>query len=692
METPTPPITPPTQRPRNLLQRGGELVKPMATDLSAVRRRAAIVGSVLLFGVMGLVWRAYTIGVRRHDELAELGNRQQLRTYKVEATRGDVVDRGYIALAVTDRMHKVVVNPRLISAQGRVDDVVTALLGLFPDEDAAYLREEIGRDKAYRQLRMSLDDAQAEQLRAMELPGVTLEPEPHRVYPRRTLAAHVVGRVGAQGKGNLGIEYGMEAMLRGRDAMSPAYFARGKKLLVEGFPDTDVSRGNTVVLTIDSAIQAMAEDAIDELMTTWTPASASVVVLDPSNGEILAMTSRPTFDPNRPVDTLAQTVNHAIQSDFEPGSTMKAITVAAALETGAIRKEESFFCEKGKWKYTEDHSISDTKPSEWLSVSEILAVSSNICTTKIYERLDKQRMYEWAQRFHFGQRPAVELSGATAGLLAPWQTWSDIQGANVSFGQGMTASPLQVAAAFAVLAGGGAYRAPTVVRKVLSPEGDEIPIDRAPKEQIIRAATARTVLEMLENVVHSDKGTGKNAVVPGYRVAGKTSTAQKASKQGGYAEDEYFASFVGAVPARNPRVVILVSVDNPIGGHYGNEVAAPTFAALGTKVMEHLGVPREDGSRPVPDPIRLLASNVKLAEGFTPALDVEPSLPGERPIDTTGGLPDFTGLTLAEAIDAADEANVVLHPVGTGIALMQDVPPGPVTAGTRVQVLFEPPR
>ncbi|MBL8942270.1 MAG: hypothetical protein JNK45_03930, partial [Myxococcales bacterium] len=200
-------LTPAPNRPRNLLQRGGELVRPMATDLRAVRRRAAIVGSALALGVMGLVWRAYSIGVRNHEHYAELGNRQQLRTYKVEATRGDVVDRGYIALAVTDRMHKVVVNPRLISAQGRTEDVVTALLGLFPDEDAEYLREEIGRDKAYRQLRMSLDDAQAERLRALELPGVSLESEPHRVYPRRSLAAHVVGRVGAQGKGNLGIEY-----------------------------------------------------------------------------------------------------------------------------------------------------------------------------------------------------------------------------------------------------------------------------------------------------------------------------------------------------------------------------------------------------------------------------------------------------------------------------------------------------
>lgn len=678
-------------RTRNLLRRGGELMRPMATDLRAVRNRATVVGSVLALALLGMMWRAWSIGVVQHDRFAELGHRQQLRTYRVEATRGDVVDRGYIALAITDRVYKIVVNPRLITARGTVDDVVAAVLELFPEEDAAYLREELGRDKAYRQLRMSLDDAQANQLRAHGLEGVSLEQAPHRVYPRRTLASHVIGRVGAQGKGNLGIEYGMEEYLRGRDAMSRAYFARGKKLLVEGFPDPDVSRGNTVVLTIDSAMQSMAEQAVDQLVATWTPASASIVVLDPRNGEILAMVSRPSFDPNHPVDTLAQTVNHAVQSDFEPGSTMKAITVAAALETGAIRKEESFFCEKGKWKYTEDHSISDTKSSEWLSVSEILAVSSNICTTKIYERLDKQHLHEWVTRFHFGERPAIELSGATAGVLAPWQKWSDIQGANVSFGQGMTASPLQVAAAFAVLANEGSYNPPTIVRKVLTPEGEEVPITRPPKERVVRAATARTVLEMLENVVHSNKGTGKNAVVPGYRVAGKTSTAQKASKQGGYAEDDYFASFVGAIPARDPRVVILVSVDLPQGGHYGNEVAAPTFAVLAAQLMEHMGVPREDGSKPAPDPIRLLASNVKLAEGFADVDDIEPRLPGERVIEVEGGLPDFTGLTMAEAIDAADEAGVVLQPVGTGIAVMQDVPPGPVEPGATVQVLFEPP-
>ena len=677
----------------NLLTRSRALVmRPMASDLAAVQRRSWLVGGVLLLALVGLGLRAWAVGVVRHDEYAEQGNRQQLRSYKVKASRGDVVDRSYISLAVTDRVHKIVLNPRLITAQGREGDVIAKILELFPDEDPEYLREELAYDKAYRRLRMELDDPRAESLSAANLPGVSLEPVPQRVYPRKLLAAHVLGRVNAQGKGNLGIEYGLDELLRGRDAMSPAYFARGKKLLIEGFPDPGVSRGNTVVLTIDSAIQAMAEEEINTLVENWTPVSASVVVMDPRNGEVLAMASRPTFDPNHRIDTLEQTVNQAVQADFEPGSTIKAITVAAALEQGTIRKDQSFFCENGKWQYTDEHAIKDTKRSEWLSVTDILAVSSNICTTKIYDTLHKENMYKWVRRFHFGERPAIELPGATKGILLPWQEWSDIKGANISFGQGMTASPLQVAAAFSVLANEGVYNPPTIVKQVIDAEGNPVELERPEPERVVRISTAKTVLEMLESVVHTRKGTGRNAAIESYRVAGKTSTAQKANREGGgYAEHDYFASFVGAVPARDPRVVILVSVDSPQGGHYGNEVAAPTFSRLGTRIMTHLGVEREDGTRPSPDPIQLMADNTRLLEGFTPTTDVEPRLPGQRRPSVSGGLPDLTGLTLAEVIDVAEQLDLELRPRGTGIAVMQSHPPGPVDRGAVVEVLFETP-
>lgn len=677
----------------NVLSRTPGIGRPMASDMRSVQRRAWLVVAVLALSVMGLAWRAWQVAVPMHDDYAEQGNRQQLRTYTVKGSRGDIVDRGYIPMAVTDTVHQIVLNPRLIRAQGIEEDVIAAIMELAPATDPESIRDELAHDKAYRKLRdITLDDEQTHRLRARKLAGVRLEPAPRRVYPRMLLASHVLGRVGGQGKGNLGLEYGLDELLQGRDATSPAYFARGQKLLVEGFPDAGVSRGNTVVLTIDTALQAMAEEEINTLVETWTPVSASIIVMDPGTGEVLAMAIRPTFDPNHPVDTLEQTVNYAVQRGFEPGSTMKAITVAAALEQGTIRKDQSFFCEKGKWQYTEEHAIKDTHPAEWLSVTEILAESSNICTTKIYETLRKENMYKWARRFHFGVRPPIELPGATPGMLHHWKKWSDIQGANISFGQGMTASPLQVAAAFSVLANGGTYYPPTIVRKVIDPSGGEVPLERDEPERVVRIATARTVLQMLEAVVHSKHGTGSNAKVEGFRVAGKTSTAQKASRDSrGYAEDEYFASFVGAIPAREPRVVILVSVDSPQGGHYGNQVAAPTFSRLASRVMVHLGVEREDGVQPVPQAISLMADDTLLVDGFTPLEDVEPELPGRSRPTAVGGLPDFTGLSVVEAMDLADSAGIDLVAEGTGIAVMQDEPPGPLPESGRVRVFFEPP-
>ncbi len=666
----------------------------MASDLAAVRRRAAIVGATLVASLLGLGYRAYQVAVVRHDDYAEQGNRQQLRSYKLAAGRGEVFDRNYLSLAVNDHAHKVVLNPRQLSATHQKAEVLRRLTEMFPDQDPAYFAGELDKDKAYRRLRMRLTDEQADTIRDWNINGVRLEQTPERVYPRGLLAAHTLGRVNRQGSGNLGIELGMDRWLLGHETVSPAWYAafrgQGRKLLVDGAPDPGVARDHSVVLSLDSAVQAMAEEEINTLVEAWRPVGASIVVLDPKTGEVLALANRPTFDPNHRVESVVQTNNLAVQSAYEPGSTLKAITVAAALEEGAIRQDETFFCEEGRWQYTPQHPIRDTKPSEWLTVTECLAKSSNICTTKIYDKLGKASMHRWVSRFHFGERPNIQLPGAAKGLLADWREWSDIQGANISFGQGMSASPLQVAAAFGALANEGVYNEPTLVLDVIANDGETVWTHEASAERVVRADTARTVMDMLTAVVETKHGTGKNARIEGYRVAGKTSTAQKADTTGGYYEDQYYASFVGAVPADDPRVVILVSVDNPEGGHYGNEVAAPTFARLGQRLMTYYGVPREDGSVPTPERIAIEGDDPRVTEGFLADLDVQPNLPGEGRKKFTTGLPDFTGLTLTQALDAAETAKVDLVASGTGIAVGQSVPPGPVDSGTEVRVHFEP--
>jgi cell division protein FtsI (penicillin-binding protein 3) len=671
-------------------------VPAMATDVGAVRRRALLVGLALTAALGGLAVRAFGVAVGRHEEMTEKGNRQQLRSYTLDASRGDVVDRGHIALAVNDRVWEIVVNPRLVQAEGAEEQVVRAILEAAPHEDEGYVRDELGKDKAFRRLRGQLADPEAEVLRQRHVPGLRLEPGTRRVYPRKGLGAHLLGRVNREGQGTLGVEYGFDAWLRGRETTSPAFFATGKKLLVGGHPDPGIARGSTVVLTVDSAIQAMAEEALADLVEEWKPAGATAIVLEPATGEILALANRPTFDPNHAVESVDQTVNLAVQAAYEPGSTMKAVTVAAALETGVIRPEETFYCEKGKWQATSEYTIKDTKPSEWLDVTEILAVSSNICTAKIYEKLGKQALYGWVRKFQFGERPDIQLPGATPGLLAPWEKWSDIQAANISFGQGMSASPLQVAAAFATLANGGTYQPPRIVQRVYGHDGEILWEPPARGRRVVRAATARTVLRMLESVVHGDHGTGKNAKVAGYRVAGKTSTAQKAATGGGYAEDLYYASFVGAVPARDPAVVILVSVDEPVGGHYGNEVAAPAFAALAGRVMTHLGVPRDDGTPASAvkgeGSVVLGARAAELLEGFDSGRDLEPELPGRRRSKRVSrrAVPDFAGMTVVEALDLAQAQDLGVRAAGSGIVVAQDPPPGEPTEGS-VTLQFEPP-
>lgn len=671
------------------------LPPPMATHPRAVRSRAVFVGVVLLVAAFGVLYRGWAIAIEGHDAYAAQGNRQQLRSYQLAASRGEIVDRNYLALAVNDRVHRVVVNPRLIRAREQFDRVLGYLDGLFPGE-AEYLRDELSRDKAYRMLRTPIDDASASALARERLPGVSIEQVPDRVYPRQNLASHVLGRVNSQGHGNLGIELGADEWLQGRDTASPAYYAshggQSRRLLVDGHPDPGLSRGQMVVLTLDSALQAMAEDEVNTLVQHWNPVGASIVVLDPKTGEVLAMANRPSFDPNHRIESAAMTVNLAVQAAYEPGSTIKAITVAAALEQGTIRKNQTFYCEDGRWQYTPRHVIRDTKRSEWLTVTEILAVSSNICTTKIYETLDKQALHRWVRRFHFGERPAIQLPGATRGLLADWKKWSDIQGANVSFGQGMSASPLQVASAFGALANKGVYVNPTIVSRVIANDGEVVWEHEPQRERVVRADTAKTVMEMLTAVVHSEKGTGKNARIDGYRIAGKTSTAQKANPAGGYYEDQYYASFVGAVPAEDPRLVILVSVDNPEGGHYGNQVAAPTFRRFGERALTYLGVPRVDGTRPeIPD-APLAAGTQRIAAGFIPDLDVEPDLPGARRVPFAGGVPDFTGMTLAQAFDAASAAGIPWRAVGSGLAVGQDTAPGSAEVGGPVVVHFQAPQ
>lgn len=561
------------------------------------RRRAKVMTILLSLGFVGVGVRGATLAVDRHEQLAARAHRQNQTQLRLSASRGAIFDRNGAALAVHNEVQRLQLNPRKIRKNNQTRAVINALNPILKTPRLKKrLAHHLSLDKAYRVLEHDLNKEQRKAVAALKFDGVQITKAATRVYPRGRLASHVVGRVNRALEGTLGVEQIFDDRLRGHETAGPALRARAsarsgqvKGLLVDGGLDPLLSRGHSVTLTIDSVIQDIAEQALTDLVKRWHPVGASVIVLDPRNGEIMALANQPTFDPNHGAARAQDVRNLAIQSAYEPGSTMKTFTIAAALEEGTVTPETVFHCENGRWQYTRSAVLSDTHASGNLTVAQILAMSSNIGTTKIYETLGKKRMHAWLERFHFGRAPTIELPAPAAGLLAPPGQWSDIQGANISFGQGMAATPLQVAAAYGVIANGGEYISPSVIKSVISADGTQAERKKPIKERVLSKETAQTMLRLLSSVVQERIGTGKNARVPGYVVAGKTSTAQKAGPSG-YYEDQYYASFVGTLPADNPRAVILVSVDNPEGGHYGNEVAAPTFARVASALMAHWDV------------------------------------------------------------------------------------------------------
>ena len=392
---------------------------------------------------------------------------------------------------------------------------------------------------------------------------------------------------------------GLAPLAAAATAEPPALLPAVQRYLAKNPPGkTESGQTPLIELTIDPKLQQVVEAELDALITRWQATGATAVILAPASGDILALASRatkPTGHSATPGFSNDGDNELAVHTAYEPGSTMKIFTVATALELHTITPEQVFDCENGSWQ-TGHGVLHDASPHRALDVGQILAVSSNIGAQKIYRTFGRNELGRSLGRFHFGELPPVQLLKASPGVLPPAGRWSEEQAASISSGQGLSASPLQVAAAFAAIANRGIYKAPTLVRRVTSSTGTVLwqPSTSSERERIVSAATAATVLRLLEGVVHGPLGTGQGARVPGYLVAGKTGTAKQSSANGTYA-DHYYGSFVGAIPARQPAVVVLVGVDGPRGEYTGGTVAAPSFARIAQQVMTHLAVAPDGG-------------------------------------------------------------------------------------------------
>ncbi|MCA2981374.1 MAG: transpeptidase family protein [Myxococcaceae bacterium] len=647
-----------------------------------MRLRVSLLGVVFVALLLGLFARAVNLQIHQRDKLAGMAKDQYQRELEIPARRGDIFDRRGTPLAQSVDVDSLWVDPSLLPDPKDAAKRLSKVLGV----DQKELVERFMKGKRFVWAKRQVTQTEVQRVQALGLPGLGYAKEPRRFYPQRELAAHVIGLVGTDSHGLDGLELSFEDELSGDEARRASVRdAKGRKVLTHGVEDPLARQGASVTLTIDRHLQYVTEKALLKAVDDARGVAGMAVVLDPKTGEVLALANAPRFNPNAPQGVPADALrNRAVTDAFEPGSTMKAFVVARALDEGLVTPATTFDCEKGRMPIGR-HVINDTHPSGVLDVRGVLQVSSNIGAAKVGQRLGRERLVETYQRFGCAERAGLGLPGEAKGVV-PFPK-AEISLATQSFGQGLTASPLQVTAAFAALGNGGVLMKPYLVSRVVDADGLVL-LEHRPTEvrRVVSAKTARVVVELLESVVEKG-GTAPRARMDAYRVSGKTGTAQKADPVARGYSDKRFSSFVGLVPAEAPRVVIGVFIDEPKTDVYGGLVAAPAFKEIAEAAMPHLAVPP---SREVPAPA--------VAAAATPS--PPPLVPEKSPVvaaierleagaeghgDEVVRVPNLSGHSGRAAVKEALTASLEPRLVGSGRVVSQSPAAGTlVDKGARI--------
>jgi cell division protein FtsI (penicillin-binding protein 3) len=529
-----------------------------------VRARLGLVagGFVVAFGLLAM--RAVDLTVLRSTDYVRQAARQHRQKVTLTGQRGQILDRRGELLASSLSVPSLYVRP----AQVPQDAAVVRKLAAAVDLSEAEVRRRLAHPQPFVWLKRHAKPRQSEQLAALALPGTGSIPEPRRFYPHGSLGAHVLGFVNIDSRGQEGLERAFDDRIGGeRLDLVEERDARGRAFTVEGARRLPMA-GSTVELTLDAGIQAVAERELAAGVKAAGAVGGVAIVLDPDTGEILAMASVPGFDPNTEVTerTAAwrkRTRNLAVSTVYEPGSTMKAIFAAAALEERVTSPERQYFCENGRFRFA-NHVIRDAHPHGLLTFAEVIQYSSNICTSKVAAQMGAARWYRYLRAFGFGQRTGIDVPAETGGILRPVESWAQIDLATHSYGQGVAVTPLQMVAAMGAIANGGTLMQPYLVKRVVGASGKEL-YARKPKavRRVVSAAAAHTTAELLRRVVEEKGGTGSRAKVDDFHTAGKTGTSQKAREGARGYSNKRVGSFVGFVPVEAPRVVALVLIDEP---------------------------------------------------------------------------------------------------------------------------------
>lgn len=675
-----------------------------------VLHRSLILAALFVAWMLAIVARLYYLQIIEYAHWLARAEGQQQRTVELAPHRGTIYDCRMHPLAMSSPVDSVYAVPSQLTDPHAVANLLARILNLES-------RDLEGRFDAFQNfcwVKRKVSTAEEDRVKALHLKGIYFQKETKRFYPMRDLAASVLGYVGMDDRGLAGVEYALNRQIEGEPGH--ALVLEDARRQTFGSKDEPGEPGLNVQLTIDSAIQYIAQTALRSAVAKWHAEGGVGIVENPATGAVLAMASEPAFDPNNYAKTPAQNrINRGVAWIYEPGSTFKLLTVSSAIEERLARPTDLIDCQMGAIvlggrTIHDDVGALRHDRSGALTVSQILAYSSDVGAVKLALRLGEDRFYDAIRRFGFGAKSGIGLPGEEEGILMPPDHWSGVSIGEIAIGQGIGITPIQLVQAYSAIANDGILIQPRIIRAIF--HGDsETPMPLQQETRVIGSRTAGQMRHMLEDVVAF--GTGTAARLDGYSAAGKTGTAQKIDADGHYSHTHYVASFVGFAPVTRPAVTVLLAIDSPVGAHYGAQVAAPAWNEIAQQTLDYLGIPHD---KPLTSP----EGSITEMAGSSPFHLTQPQTdprarlhPQKRPVPMSNSIshedsqfgskrsvtlanygpfvtvPDFIGLDERLVAQECQAIGLGVTMSGSGLAVQQNPAAGAkAPEGSQVRVVF----
>ena len=660
----------------------------------SISQRLYVLVAIILLWCSAIGARLYVLHIVRSAEYKQRAERQQQRRFELTPPRGIIYDRHKNELAISIKVDSVFAVPEEIDNREATSKTLSKLLGL----SARDLLDKFQTQRSFVWIKRKLNATESVAIKRAKLPGIYTQKEDRRFYPKRELAAHVMGYVNVDEEGMGGLEYRYNSGVRGETGRAVIIAdARGRSF---NSVEQPALPGENLITTIDENIQYILEKEVAAAAARTRPKGISLIAMSPSTGEILGMANFPTFNPNEyPKYSREAWTNLGVSETYEPGSTFKIVTAASAIEEGVATPYDVIDCQMGSITLF-GRLIHDHARFGLLTVKQIIEKSSDVGAIKLGLRLGNERFANYIDRMGFGKPTRIDLPAEERGLTKPASRWTKSSIGSIAMGQEIGVTPLQIVRMVSVIANGGVLYRPYVVKTIEDSKGTVLSETMPHGERVISAGTAAKLQDMLEVVV--TEGTATAGKLEGYTAAGKTGTAQKIDETGHYSKTKFVASFTGFAPALNPVVAIIVVIDEPSGQHMGGEVAAPVFKKVAEPILRYMSVPPDapsyaphytvqQGPQRTREPM-LKPDSSSAAGVFAPKFvvaDFNPSSAGSVLEFGEIVVPDFNGKSLRQVTQECLRAGLRLQSIGSGAAIRQTPPPGTtVPVGAGIQVRF----